>query len=50
MINEALWEIEIELAAESFACSGDEDAFRSDMRRLGFDPQEIDDYVERMTG
>lgn len=41
MPNELLWEIEVESAHEAFACSGDVEAFRSDLRRLGFDEDEI---------
>ena len=41
MPNELLWEIEVEAAHEALACTGDDDAFRSDLRRLGFDEAEI---------
>lgn len=43
---EDLMEIEIEEVIEEFVSEGDEEVFRSRMRRLGFDPPEIDAYVE----
>lgn len=41
-----LWMIEIEQAGERYAEDGDEAAYRAKLRRLGFDPDEIDNYVE----
>lgn len=47
-VNAATWEIEVELAYELLACNGDEEAFRDDMRRLGFYPDEIDRHLEHL--
>jgi hypothetical protein len=44
--NADLWETEVELATAAFACSGNEDAFREDMRRLGFMADEIEKAVK----
>jgi hypothetical protein len=48
MLIATTWEIEVELAHELYACNGDEEAFREDMRRLGFMPDEIDQHLERL--
>lgn len=45
-MNEVAWEVEVELAFELFACNGDPDAFREDLGHLGFQPDEIDKYMQ----
>ena len=39
------WEREVEVAFDLLATTDDEDAFRVDMERLGFDRREIDEWL-----
>lgn len=50
MPNQALWEVEVELAAADFLVDEDERRFRAAMERLGFDDDEIDAQLEALRG
>jgi hypothetical protein len=47
-MSEDLWMLEYEQIAEDFARYGDEDDYRSRMKRLGFDPDEIEEHLEAL--
>ena len=49
-MSKDLWLMEYERACDNFADTDDEEAFRAEMKRLGHDPDEIEEHIHEIRG